>query len=77
MDDLIYEVLHDFLVIRDTELPYFGYAALFNILDISDEKRKYLSYTTEQFEIENSIEESTDQLKDIWINEIEEKVYRY
>lgn len=76
MDDLIYEVLHDFLVIRDTDLPYFGYAALFNILDISDEKKEFLSNTTERFDIKNSIEESTDQLKDIWINEIEEKVHR-
>lgn len=76
MDDLIYEVLHDFLVIRDTDLPYFGYAALFNILDISDEKTEFLSNTTERFDIKNSIEESTDQLKDIWINEIEEKVHR-
>lgn len=76
MDDLIYEVLHDFLVIRDTDLPYFGYAALFNILDISDEKKEFLSNTTERFNIKNPIEESTDQLKDIWINEIEEKVHR-
>ena len=76
MDDLIYEVLHDFLVIRDTDLPYFGYAALFKILDISDEKKEFLSNTTERFDIKNSIEESTDQLKDIWINEIEEKVHR-
>ncbi|MGB1807027.1 MAG: hypothetical protein ACPHL7_07215 [Flavobacteriaceae bacterium] len=76
MDDMIYEVLHDFLVIRDTDLPYFGYAALFNILDISDEKKEFLSNTTERFNIKNPIEESTDQLKDIWINEIEEKVHR-
>ena len=76
MDDWIYEVLHDFLVIRDTELPYFGYTTLFNIIDLTEEKKEFLSNTTEQFKIKGSIEESTDQLKEIWINEIEEKIQR-
>ncbi len=36
MEEIIYQILYDFLVIRDTKVAYHGYSTLFLIYDLPE-----------------------------------------
>ena len=72
MRDIVFNVLHDFFLIRDiTSKPYYGYSTLFLLFKLPTEKCDKLRNITEKIILRENRDLSLDQLTDYWIDEIE------
>lgn len=72
MRDIVFNVLHDFFLIRDiTSKPYYGYSTLFLLFKHPTEKCDKLRNITEKIILRENRDLSLDQLTDYWIDEIE------
>ncbi len=70
-ESTIYSVLHDFLTIRDSGKPFYGYSILFGLLNLNEWQEDRLRTISENHEVGDSVEKATDQLVEEWISIID------
>ncbi|MBL6670199.1 MAG: hypothetical protein ISP72_08780 [Flavobacteriaceae bacterium] len=66
MEEIIYQILYDFLVIRDTKVAYHGYSTLFLIYDLPETIKKNLIKLCENYTI-SDLSETAEDLTEIWM----------
>lgn len=69
-ESLLYSVLHDFLTIRDSGKPFFGYTILFGLLNLNELQEDRLRTISENHVVGDSVEKSTESLLEQWISVI-------
>lgn len=73
-ESILYSVLFDFLTIRDSGKPFFGYAILFDCLNLDEYQTNVLRILSENHSVSGSIEKSTDALLEEWLKIIGDKI---
>lgn len=66
-ESIIYSVLHDFLIIRDSGKPFYGYTILLEILDLTENDANILRKLSESHPISGSVESAAEEHTEQWL----------
>lgn len=75
-ESIIFSVLHDFLIIRDSGKPFYGFTILLEIFDLTENDATILRMLSESYPISGSVESAADELTDRWIKVIDTDLNR-